>query len=521
MNSDNAAPEAPLPEDPKDWEPGSILAGRYEIEGFLAEGGMGVVLRAVHTGLNQPVAIKLLTTSARQSAELVARFLREARAVVGLSGEHTVRVFDVGALDDGTPYIVMERLQGRDLREELTAGGPMPIEVAVDFVLQACLAIAEAHGAGVVHRDIKPSNLFLTQRADGTPHIKVLDFGISKFNRTDSEDVELTTTRTVLGSPQYMSPEQIRSPKNADPRTDIWALGVVLHELLVGSPPFVGETVPELSATIAADPPRTLCASRPDAPKELEAVILRCLEKPMDARYASVAQLARALAPFAPIDGERLAIRVERICNPSLASSGGAKASERAWGATAVSRSDVVTPVAPVVPNGGAIGQDSDRAGVRGGTVLAEAQPLTKRRLVRVVAPLALLALIAAAAAWWANANTTGASPDGHDPPVATETETETETETRAQTVGSADSPQTPRTPKDAANRPTAAAPPPTAVRVKGETKRRRGSKTVPATGRAQAPSAREGAPSPKRGDRPERPPRRTEIQRDPLEDRR
>lgn len=519
MNSDNAAPEAPLPEDPKDWKPGSILAGRYEIEGFLAEGGMGVVLRAVHRGLNQPVAIKLLTTSARQSAELVARFLREARAVVGLSGEHTVRVFDVGTLDDGTPYIVMERLEGRDLREELTAWGPMPVEVAVDFVLQACLAIAEAHGAGVVHRDIKPSNLFLTQRADGTPLIKVLDFGISKFKRTDSEDVELTTTRTVLGSPQYMSPEQLRSPKNADPRTDIWALGVVLHELLVGSPPFIGETVPELSAAIAADPPRALCTSRPDAPKELEAVILKCLEKPMDARYASVAQLARALAAFAPIDGERLAIRVERICNPSLASSGGAKASERAWSATAVSRSDVVTPVAPVTPaapKGGAFGQDGDRAGLRGGTVVAEAQPPKRGRLLRIVVPLALLALIAAAAGWWANADATGASPDGDDPAVATET--------RPEHAGSTDSPrapQTPQTAKDAANDPSAAGPLPTAVRVEGETKPQRDSKTVPATGRSQAPKAREGAASPKRGDRPGRPPRKTERQRDPLEDRR
>lgn len=439
MNPRNVVSEEPLSHDPREWQPGSILAGRYEIEGFLAEGGMGVVLRARHKGLNQPVAIKLLTVSARQSPELVARFLRESRAVVGLSGEHTVRVIDVGSIDDGTPYIVMERLEGRDLRDELTASGPMPVEVAVDFVLQACLAIAEAHGAGIVHRDIKPSNLFLTRRADGTALIKVLDFGISKFNGPDSENVELTTTRTVLGSPQYMSPEQIRSPKKTDPRTDIWALGIVLHELLAGSPPFVGETVPELSAAIAADQPTTLRSSRPDAPGGLEAVILRCLEKPVDARYGTVAELARALAPFSPFDGNRLAVRVERVCDPSL-SSEATIGSERVHGTTAIGGS---APRVAVAAGARVSVTSDDGAAPLSGTLVAPppSEPVAeavgasprKRQLFWLAIPLALLAALGAVAGWWADSDDTPRAPSDNETKVATPADTDNE---RAHDVG-------------------------------------------------------------------------------------
>ncbi len=299
----------------KEVQIGQLVAGKYRIEQTLGRGGMGVVVAALHEQLNQRVALKFLTDNAYQQPEAVARFVREARAAVQIQSEHVARVMDVGTLESGAPYMVMEYLRGRDLKEVSSRRGPLPIVEAVDFVLQACDAVAEAHSLGIVHRDLKPSNLFLTERPDGSPLVKVLDFGISKALHPGDRNsqLQMTASAAIMGSPQYMSPEQIRSSKSVDARADVWALGTILHELLTGSPAYVADTVPGLLAMIVADPPPPVSASRRDAPPELEAIILRCLEKDRERRYPSVAALARALERFASLDTKPLVRRIARV----------------------------------------------------------------------------------------------------------------------------------------------------------------------------------------------------------------
>ena len=280
-------------------KPGDVLAGKYRVERVLGAGGMGVVVAATHMQLGELVALKFLLPRSLDKPDTVTRFLREARAAVRIKNEHVARVSDVGTLENGSPYIVMEHLEGRDLGEVLEDDGPLRAELAVSYVLQACEAIAEAHALGIVHRDLKPSNLFVARRIDGAPVIKVLDFGIAKATSLDDSDA-ITATNTTMGSPRYMSPEQVRSARQVDPRSDIWSLGVILHELVAGAPPFTGESAASLLAALVMDQPKRLRDARPDAPEELERVVLRCLEKEPDRRYANVAELARALAPLAP-----------------------------------------------------------------------------------------------------------------------------------------------------------------------------------------------------------------------------
>ncbi|HEY3664483.1 MAG TPA: serine/threonine-protein kinase, partial [Polyangiaceae bacterium] len=209
---------------------GDVLAGKFRIERVLGQGAMGVVVAATHIQLDERVALKFLLPEALANADAVARFAREARAAVKIKSEHVVRVSDVGTLESGSPYMVMEYLQGQDLSEWMTNHGTLNVSDAVEFLLQACEALAEAHALGIVHRDLKPANLFVTARRDGTPCIKVLDFGISKFTAPGS-NLNMTKTSTIMGSPLYMSPEQLSSTRTVDARTDIWALGVILFEL--------------------------------------------------------------------------------------------------------------------------------------------------------------------------------------------------------------------------------------------------------------------------------------------------
>ena len=311
------SPAVPLP--PGTPQPGQLLAGKYRIDGILGAGGMGVVLAATHVDLGQPVAIKFLNAQFCDNAEIAARFLREARAAAAIKSEHVARVLDVTRTDEGVLYIVMEHLAGSDLEQVVRARGPLPIAEAIDYVLQACEAIAEAHAAHIVHRDLKPGNLFLTQRADGSPLVKVLDFGMSKMAAMEGgpHDGSLTSPVAMLGSPWYMSPEQIKSSRNVDHRTDVWSLGIILHKLLTGAPAFEAETLSSCLVKIVTEPPATLRTRRPDAPAELEIVILRCLEKDLGRRLQNVAELAWALLPFAP---ERSRVSVERIVRVLLGS---------------------------------------------------------------------------------------------------------------------------------------------------------------------------------------------------------
>jgi len=299
---------------------GTVLAGKYRVERVLGAGGMGVVVAAHHIGLNTKVAIKFLLPEMLRSREIVARFAREAQAAVRITNEHVARVFDVGTLETGAPYMVMEYLDGGDLDGWLKQRGALPIEQAVEFVLQACIAVAEAHGLGIVHRDLKPANLFCVRRSDGQLSIKVLDFGISKMTGVggmDSSGMGVTRTSAMLGTPLYMSPEHLKSSKTADAQSDIWSLGVILFELLAGKVPFDAESVADLAVKLATEPPSSLRGFRPDVPAGLEAIVFKCLERDKARRYRNVAQLAVALLPFAPT---RARASVERISGISQAS---------------------------------------------------------------------------------------------------------------------------------------------------------------------------------------------------------
>jgi serine/threonine-protein kinase len=276
-------------------QPGTVMLGKYRIEHVLGEGGMGVVARAHHLQLDEPVAIKFLLPQVLSNQEVVQRFLREAQAAVKLKSEHVARVIDVGTLDNGAPYMVMEYLEGGDLGAMLKHYGPLQPAVAADLMLQACEALAEAHAVGIIHRDIKPSNLFVTRRRDGMMLLKVLDFGISKAP-VGVDTGGLTRTQAVLGTPAYMSPEQMRATRTVDARADIWSLGVVLFELLGGRRPFESEAFSELCLKVAMDPLPPLVGALPAG---LERVVSACLEKDPMRRTQTVAELAAALAPFA------------------------------------------------------------------------------------------------------------------------------------------------------------------------------------------------------------------------------
>jgi serine/threonine-protein kinase len=281
-------------------KPGDRIEAKYEVQSILGQGGMGVVVAAMHLDLREVVALKFLLPQAESSPQTIARFLNEARAVRKLRSEHVVKVLDVGRLSEtGLPYMTMEFLDGADLSKVLQQRGPLPPAEACDYLIQACDAISEAHAAGVIHRDIKPANLFAVRVPAGNrPLIKVLDFGIAKVS---DSPVSVTGTQVVMGSVLYMSPEQLRSSKHLDHRTDIWALGVTLFELLTGQSPFEGDGVAELMASITRDAPRPLRACRPELPEGLESIILRCLEKSPGGRFETVADLAVALAAFSEV----------------------------------------------------------------------------------------------------------------------------------------------------------------------------------------------------------------------------
>jgi serine/threonine-protein kinase len=277
---------------------GSIVAGKYRVERTLGVGGMGVVVAARHLQLNNLVAIKFLHEKGNQRGA-GARFLREARAAAALTSEHVARVIDVDALESGSPFIVMEYLEGTSLTKVIRKRSPLPVTETVDLMLQACDALREAHARGIVHRDIKPSNMFLLRRSDGTTLLKVLDFGISKApGLTDAEEPTLTESHAVLGSPQYLSPEQIVDVRTVDHRTDVWSLGVVLYYMLSGQRPFEEETVAALCVAIATTEPIRLRVLRPDLPHDVEAAVMGCLDKDRDLRVQSAAELARLLAPY-------------------------------------------------------------------------------------------------------------------------------------------------------------------------------------------------------------------------------
>ena len=283
-----------------DVDIGTVLAGKYRVDRVLGAGGMGVVVAATHMELEAPVALKFLLREVRNNQEVVARFAREARASAQIRSEYVARTLDVGRLENGSPYIVMEYLEGCDLARRIEEQGPLSIQAALRLILQACEALTEAHAIGIIHRDLKPSNLFITQRRDGNEVVKLLDFGISKIMASSGSNPSLSMTRTssVMGSPLYMAPEQLISARNVDQRSDVWALGVTLYEALAGTPPFAGDSLPEVCARVMTQAPEPLRSKRADVPPLLDAAIMRCLQKDPAQRFATAAELAAALQPL-------------------------------------------------------------------------------------------------------------------------------------------------------------------------------------------------------------------------------
>ena len=314
---------------------GDVLAGKYRVEKVLGFGGMGVVVSAFRGDLEQRVAVKFLSQAAAERPDAAERFRREARAAAKIRSEHVARVLDVGTLETGLPYMVMEYLEGNDIADELRRHPYLPINDAVDYILQAIEALAEAHAAGVVHRDLKPGNLFLARRADGSRRVKVLDFGISKaLTGSSVEELSLTKTAALIGSPLYMAPEQMRSAKDVDIRADIWSLGAMLYEMLTGQPPYTGESIPQLCAALLHDDPLPLRQHRAEIPEGLEQAVLRCLMKDRLQRFPTVFELGRALLPYAMPDSRVHVDRAERVLGGTDATiSGMHPSTERVSGA--------------------------------------------------------------------------------------------------------------------------------------------------------------------------------------------
>ena len=281
-------------------QPGDVLAGKYRIERLLGQGGMGAVFAAHHEILSERVALKFLLSDIAANQEAVGRFLNEARAAAKIKSQHVCRIMDAEVTSDGLPFMVLEYLEGQDLAQVLESRGPLPFHEAVDYVLQALEPVHQAHNLGIVHRDLKPANLFLCQQPDGGTLVKVLDFGISKAQNPlgEAANGSLTSTKAMLGSPLYMSPEQLRSSKRVTAVSDIWSLGVILYELLTGAVPYGGDTLGELFANILEEEPVAITVRAPQVPAGLEAVVMHCLKKKDSERMPSVAELAAALIPF-------------------------------------------------------------------------------------------------------------------------------------------------------------------------------------------------------------------------------
>jgi predicted Ser/Thr protein kinase len=276
---------------------GELVEGRYRIEAVLGEGGMGVVARAVDVERGATVALKFMLAHALAHRDSVQRFVREAQILLKIDNPHVARVFDVGNLPGGEPFIVMEYLEGEDLKVRLERRGQLPTELVIEVGIQLCEALAAAHALGILHRDLKPANLFLTRTEHGPEVLKVLDFGISKLLGADDDSLSpLTSDSTIVGSPHYMSPEQMVTPSSVDARSDLWAVGVVLYELLLGRSPFDGNTLTEVCAQVLTHEPSALHGLRPDVSPALSGVVWRCLRKHPEARHASARDLGRELA---------------------------------------------------------------------------------------------------------------------------------------------------------------------------------------------------------------------------------
>jgi serine/threonine-protein kinase len=294
-------------------EVGDVIGGKYRVECLIGRGAMGAVFAARHELLGRQVAVKLMSQEHADSPQSISRFFNEARAAARIESEHIARILDMGLTDPGSPFIVLELLQGADLSEVLESRGPLPVPEVVGWIVQALEAMAEAHSLGIVHRDLKPANLFLARKRDGTSIVKVLDFGISKDKRHHAATPALTATSSILGSPAYMAPEQLRDARTVDARADIWAIGVVLYELLSGGLPFRAANVADMCVAILERDLLPVRSLRGDTQRTLDEVIRRCLARDPERRFPDVGALAEALVPFAPPGAENAVERIRHL----------------------------------------------------------------------------------------------------------------------------------------------------------------------------------------------------------------
>lgn len=286
---------APTQQDPRI---GLVLQDRYRILRKLGDGGMGSVYEAEHLLIKRRVAIKILHSQFANNADIVARFRREAEAATAIGHPNIIEVTDMGSFPDGTAYMVLELLEGRDWAKDIAREGPQPLGKVVHILGQVCDALSAAHAKGIVHRDLKPENIFLVSRGGDSTFVKVLDFGISKFADSGGENRSLTQTGTALGTPYYMAPEQCQGKKDIDHRADIYSLGVILFQALTRQYPFDDESYPMLVLKICTEPPPPLAQYRPDLPPQVVEVVGRMLAKHRDHRFASCAEVKAALEPF-------------------------------------------------------------------------------------------------------------------------------------------------------------------------------------------------------------------------------
>jgi serine/threonine-protein kinase len=276
---------------------GQVLGEKYRLARLVGEGGMGAVYEAQHLVVKRRFAVKLLRPELAKNTEVIARFRREAEAAGALESEHVAAVTDFGEAPDGAPYIVMEFLVGESVAALLEREGPLPVPRAVSILLQVCRGLEVAHDAGIVHRDLKPDNLFVVKRTDGSDLVKILDFGIAKL-QSGAAAVQVTRTGSAPGTPHYMAPEQARGDKAIDRRTDIYALGVILYELLSAKQPHPGDSYNAILAHILTKPPAPLATIRAGLPEGLARAVHRALAAEPNARPESALEFAKSITPF-------------------------------------------------------------------------------------------------------------------------------------------------------------------------------------------------------------------------------
>jgi serine/threonine protein kinase len=377
--------------------PGTVISGKYRIDSILGRGAMGVVVAATHLELREAIALKFLYAKTDGSEDFKSRFRREAQVSAKLRNEHITRVLDVGTWREGAMYMVMEYLAGNDLRKMIRTQGPFPIGAAVEYIVQVCEGVAEAHAHGIIHRDLKPSNLLVTKRADGSDLVKILDFGISKWTAMGEEEGELTQTGVVLGSPKYMSPEQLFGAGSVDSRTDIWSIGAILYELIGGRPPYDQPSLARICADLAGNkPPPRLRDQRTEVTPELEAVVLHCLERSVELRIQSVADLAGDLlaavgSPYA----EQVRTRIRQTLDPAGTSAANSSL-RQPGGSTGTYTSLAFADASASYPKGAGTGSHS-HAGTGGAAVTMlspQDDPARKRRQGMIAVAVLAVAVV-------------------------------------------------------------------------------------------------------------------------------